>query len=355
VSGSSVTTVQGNLALASISASEIHGGKVASSENQELKSSAATRCDVPGKDKIQRADEWEVYTLADAYAPRAPLQFLVTGLLPLPSLSVCYGAPGTLKSMLLADMAICVASGSMWLPSETRSNGNGRETTQEAVIWIDLDNGKRRTHERFAALARSRSLPATAPLYYVSMPTPWPDAGSMKAMEDLARRLKQLKVKLAIIDNLGLIKGNADENSADMVKVMGNLRWLAEQTGTAVIVVHHQRKGNGLIGRAGESLRGHSSIEASLDLALLVDREPRSQDLAIHSTKTRDVDVPPFGARFAFEHKPGTKELAIAQFCGIEIEDGTSDSTLEIAIGEVVTARHPINQSNLMSFDIQNR
>ncbi len=293
------------------------------------------------------SDPWHVFTLADAYAPRTPLQFLVSGLFTLPSLGVVYGAPGTMKSMLLADLAVCVASGSVWLPSSASSDKDGRGTMHTAVMWIDLDNGARRTHERFEALARSRSIPASAPLYYVSMPTPWPNAGSLNVMKSLAGRLQQREVKLVIIDNLGLIKGNADENSADMVQVMGNLRWLTEQTNSAVIVIHHQRKGNGLIGRAGESLRGHSSIEASLDLALLVEREPRSQELTIRSTKTRDVDVPPFGAQFAFEHKFGSEELATARFYSIEVEDDASDTTLEAIIGEVVTARHPINQSDL--------
>jgi hypothetical protein len=41
---------------------------------------------------------WEVFSLADAYRPRHPPVELVTGLLPLPSLAIVYGAPGTLKS-----------------------------------------------------------------------------------------------------------------------------------------------------------------------------------------------------------------------------------------------------------------
>lgn len=58
---------------------------------------------------------WKLRSLADAYRPRPPLYYLVDGLLPAPSLSIVYGGPGSLKSMLLADLCVCVASGQPWL------------------------------------------------------------------------------------------------------------------------------------------------------------------------------------------------------------------------------------------------
>ena len=52
---------------------------------------------------------WQTYTLEDAYEPREPLVYVVDSLFSLPSLSIVYGAPGCLKSMLMLDMALCVA------------------------------------------------------------------------------------------------------------------------------------------------------------------------------------------------------------------------------------------------------
>ena len=51
-------------------------------------------------------EQWHLYSLADAYAPRSPRRYVVDGLLPYPSLSVVYGGPGSLKSMLLADLPV---------------------------------------------------------------------------------------------------------------------------------------------------------------------------------------------------------------------------------------------------------
>jgi AAA domain len=297
---------------------------------------------------------WRIFTLADAYKPRPKLRYVVDGLFPLPSLSIVYGAPGTLKSLLMADMAVSVAAGAPWLPDPSAALGRGIQTLPVPVLWCDFDNGPRITHERFEALGRARHLPETVPLAYVSMPSPWLNASNAAAMAALAEPIQDRGALLVCIDNLTLVKGQADENSAQMGSVMANFRRLAEDTGAAMILIHHQRKdsqqgrkGKDTTPRAGDRLRGHSSIEAAVDLALLVEREPQSSTLGVQSTKTRGVDVPPFGAQFTFEHKPGTTELGTARFFGLAVEDKVSEHAIEQAVIETVTAHPGINQTNL--------
>jgi hypothetical protein len=79
-------------------------------------------------------------------------------------------------------------------------------------------------------------------------------------------------------------------------------------------------------------VRGHSSIEASLDLALLVERAPRAASLTVHSTKEHGLEVSPFGAMFTYEHKPGSRDLAQAKFYGIAVEDTHSDRAITQAV-----------------------
>jgi hypothetical protein len=116
-----------------------------------------------------------------------------------------------------------------------------------------------------------------------------------------------LSVQLVVLDNLTTVKGSADENSAAMGKVMGHFRQLAEASSAAVILIHHQRKvahqgkGGDASVRAGDRLRGHSSIEAAVDLALLVERQPHADTVTLEGTKVRGVGVPPFGAQFSIE------------------------------------------------------
>lgn len=256
-------------------------------------------------------DPWKIYTLKDAEKPREPLVWVVDGIISAGSLSIWYGAPGTLKSMILADLSVCVASGSRWLVDQRGGGGYG--VARGPVMWLDFDNGQRRTHERFGALARAHKVPNTAPLYYVSMPEPRLDAGDTESMRMLANRIIANDITLAVIDNLGVVSGSSDENSADMQRPMGGLRWLAETTGAAIIVLHHQRKvSNGTTGaRAGETLRGHGSIEAALDLAMLVSRD--GTNIILSATKVRGPSVTQFGAEFSFEND-SQHELQTARF-----------------------------------------
>lgn len=267
-------------------------------------------------------DPWDsqIRTLKNAYALREPLKFVVSGLITLPSLSILYGAPGTLKSMLLAEMALCVASGQTWL---------SRPVIQRPVLWIDMDNGKRRSDDRFSAIARAKSLPEETPFYYVSMPQPWLDGSKIEEIDLLCKRIQKLDIGLVCIDNLGLMSMSTEEKTDAMIPIMANLRSLTEDTGAAVTLIHHQRKATTGSARAGDTLRGHSGIEGAIDLALLVTRESAdSNTIMVQSTKTRDVDVSSFAAEFRYDHKPGTSELFTAAFVKTEIKDDSSKKQL---------------------------
>jgi len=282
---------------------------------------------------LREPDPWQVFTLRDAFAPRDPLVWIVEGLVSAGSLSIWYGAPGTLKSMLLSDMAVSGAAGYRWL-SKPGEPLTGLVTQPSAVMWLDFDNGQRRTHERFAALARARNLPDSTPLYYVSMSSPILATGDTESIRALAARVIDRDVRLIVIDNLLAVSGGVDENSADMQQPMAGLRWLAE-TGTAVIVIHHQRKSNGLNTRSGETLRGHGSIEAALDMSLLIAREDNT--ITATATKTRGMSIQPFSAKFEFENDDA-HELRTARFwpVDIEAEQAEEESGLEETILEEI-------------------
>lgn len=300
--------------------------------------------------------KWQIFSMEDAYQDREPLKFLIDGLLPYPSLSIVYGGPGSLKSMLIADMAVCIAGGVPWLeqlPGDREQPGRTFRVERAGALWIDFDNGKRRTHTRIGALGRARNLPADIPVHYVSMPAPPMDASNREFIEELAKLIKYLSVKVVVVDNLGLITGDTEENSAAMAQVMGNLRWLCEETETAVIVIHHQRKSSAADkdARKGETLRGHSSIEASLDLALIVERKNGDDTITIIPTKVRDYKVVDlFGAKFTYQHKEGTRELETARFFAVSMETEAEReirSIVDSAQRQIEDAGKALNQKDL--------
>jgi hypothetical protein len=295
-------------------------------------------------------DDWRCFTLEDAYQERPLLEYVVEGLFPLPSLSIPYGAPGHLKTLLMQDMALCVAAGLDWLPPRPDNTVLPIKTVPVSVMWVDFDNGTRRTHDRIEALAKARQLKPNTPFFYYSFPTPRLKADGMASIEAMQKRMEGFETKLLIIDNLKAISGDADENSAEMGNVLGNLRMLSENTGSAIVVIHHQRKSGGKPAREGDKLRGHSSIEASIDLALLVEREGEdSPNVMVRSTKTRGADVERFGAHFTYEWKPDSKELAEARFYGMPVSAQIRDAQVEEAIKAVIDESGQINQSDLKS------
>jgi hypothetical protein len=296
------------------------------------------------------ASTWEIFSLADAYSPRDPMVELVEGLFPLPSLAIVYGAPGTLKSFLLLDLEICLAAGPKvvpgWLCPLTRSRQvRPRMIRQASTLWVDFDNGPRRMHERAAAIGRAYDLPPAIGFHYVSMPNPWLDASQPLGLDPLRAAIEHHQAKMIVLDNLLLIKGNLEENSADMGIVMAHLRHLTEEYGALVVPIHHQRKDQG--GRSGDRIRGHSSIEAAVDLALLVEREEGSDTVTVRSTKTRDVDVPPFAAMFTYEHQDGSTELSKARFFGLPQDDKRSDRAIEQDVHAVLTAESRLVKTEL--------
>ena len=276
------------------------------------------------------APSWTPRTLRDAYRDRPPTEYIVAGTFATESLTVVYGAPGTMKSMLMADMICHVAGGIPWLPGFDA----GVEVLESPVLWLDFDNGTRRTDGRFDAIGRALGLLEDAPVNYLSMPTPSLNANDVDALQILVDTVRDTAARLVVVDNLGLITGEVEENSASMATIMGNLRHVAELTKAGIVLIHHQRKGGAGAGRPGDALRGHSSIEAAVDLALHITREPNSNRISIRSTKTRDVEVKPMAATFEYEHKGDTTDLARAYF--VSERTSTSEDAITSTILDVV-------------------
>jgi len=216
------------------------------------------------------------------------------------------------NSTLKGGTSASIANGSGCFPPYPGHSGKTLQTQQAPVIWLDADMGKRRVLDRFEAIGNGIKLSKDASISIYSMPTPWPDFNNFEHAELLCKSIKERRAKFVVIDKLANVKGDVDENSAGMAKVLSNLRWVMEKTESIIVLIHHPNKSDK--SRPGDKLRGHSSIEAALDLALFVTRAADSRIVTIKPTKARDAEVPPFKVEFSFEHISGTNELASASF-----------------------------------------
>ena len=235
-----------------------------------------------------RLGEWR--TLAQACTPKPPRRYVVPGLLPVPSLSILYGAAGTLKTFLMQDLAICVAGGIPWLPPVS---GNPAAVSflceKSPVLFIDVDSGWERTERRFAALRRGHRVPPSAELRYVSFPNPPFIANDPVSVNRLVSDVQRCGAHLVVIDNLGAISGSVKDNSSQMIDVMQGLRSVAERANTAVLVIHHVSRQERL--HTDDSIHGHDYTKSTLDLALLAERRDASDIVTLRATKSRDAPI----------------------------------------------------------------
>ncbi len=303
---------------------------------------------------------WQFCSLADAYLDRPPVREVVAGISSEASLTMWYGAPGSKKSLILADLCACAVAGKPWLshlPDDVISQ-QVFPATPTAVGWLDFDNGTRRTHDRFAAFGRAYNLAPDVPFHYLSMATPWLDMSKRPMAEHLARVVYQKKIGLLVVDNLGVTIGTTDENSSEMSAVMSNWRWLVDSTGVAAQVVHHQRKsspinGNGAqttIGRA-EMIRGHSSILANLDQAFHVEAVQDEDTIIITPSKQRDgLGFSNLSALFTYEHKDDDRTLQSARFYGYARLDAKTRQAqvIEAIILKIVRKKPGIGHRDLV-------
>jgi hypothetical protein len=299
----------------------------------------------PDLDKELNMGNWIIETIEDAYKERPPVRYAVNGLIEIPSVNILYGPPSALKSMLLLDLTMNVVKGDSWLKNE--DGIPAKLTEKNAVLWVDFDNGKRRTRDRVKATGKHYGRARDDLFFYVSMPPGGLDMGEITSAGELEDAIKDCLPSggVVVIDNLGCVIGKADENSHSMANILASFRTFAERYSVAFVIIHHQRKGNGMPGRAGDSLRGHSSIEAALDLALLVERDEGSNRVSIKATKVRGFEVTPFSAHFRY--LGDAAELREAWFTGVD-SDGIERRTEKAILKHLVNG--PKNKQSVRDF-----
>ena len=285
----------------------------------------------------------QIYTARDALAPRPLKQYAAKPFFALPSLSVIYGISGSHKTNLVVDLAICMTLGKHWLEGIDPKAITGWEVTQSAVLWIDQDSGLDALHERFGAMLRAHKGNTKTPIHYLSFPTPPFTAIDINAISEVAQRAQQLKAKLIVLDNLGTISGGKDENSSEMIQVMNHLRLLSQLAQAAVITIHHDPKNeNG----QRKTPRGHSSIEAAIDLALWIKRE--NDVVTMTATKTRGALFDPFAALFTWQHIKNTTTLDTARFFGLGTQRDPKVIKAEQIIIQFLLNNKTANQQQLV-------
>lgn len=182
-----------------------------------------------------------------------------------PTLLAGYGYSG--KTLLVQDLGLAVAA-----HNHRQRAWGGLAVRHGRVVHLDYEQGAYLTRRRYQRLAAARGLGADdVDLALVVRPTIYIDR--FDAEDWLVDLLAG--ATLAIVDPLRAAAPNTEENSSAARVPLDVLARVSEQTGCAILVIHHARKPTAdAPGGARMSIRGSSALYDACQSVLVAEGEP---------------------------------------------------------------------------------
>jgi hypothetical protein len=226
------------------------------------KEPAGERPSIKATGKAQTPDE--LFEFVDDMRLSWKTEYLIKHLLEPGDLGVVYGPPGAGKSFVALYLAACVALGHPFA---------GRRTRASPVLYVGLE-GEAGMRRRMSGLSKEMG-PFGKMLARMrrAILLCQDEDGSVgeKLLIDTIGNIRESsgqEVGLIIIDTVWRAMAGDDENSAkDMGKFIARLKSIQDQTGAAVLLVHHSGK------EADRGMRGSSSLLGAVDLVMKIDAE----------------------------------------------------------------------------------
>jgi hypothetical protein len=190
--------------------------------------------------------------------PPAPAVWIIAGLLPT-GLIVLGGRPKAGKSILALDAALAVADSGMFL---------GCEAAQGEVLYLDLENGKRRIYDRLKFRLRGSPLPAN--LRFV---LEW-RAGNRAALLQMLD--ERPRIRLVVIDIWSKFRAPIARQEDRYQQDQRELAWLADEAkrrNIAIVVVVHLIKGEAA-DDPYSAVGGSSAVTGNADAVFMLRRLP---------------------------------------------------------------------------------
>lgn len=229
--------------------------------------------------------------------PRPPEQrWLVERLWAERAVGIVGGEPKCCKSFLALDLAVAVASGRACLR---------RYVVREPgpVLLFAAEDALHVVRERVAGICAAADVDFDGlPLHVITAPTVRLDVP--RDQQRLRRTVEELRPRLLVLDPFVRLH-RVDENAAaDVAPLLAYLRQLERELETAVLLVHHARKG-AAHARAGQALRGSSELHAWGDSNLYLRRRGEALLLAVEHRAAPPIEP------LALELHPHESALAL--------------------------------------------
>ena len=217
----------------------------------------------------------------DLAGERRQVDWLVKDIIENGTHGMLFGDPESGKTLVLFDLAYCVASGRKW---------RGRRVKQGAVFYVCGEGHGglgRRAHAW--RLQNNIAEDETFPFYTSEVPAALLEEDAAKAVgdviADMACALGEVPV-LIVLDTLARNFGAGDENSAqDMGTVIAHIDRYLKAESIAVITSHHTGHGN------KERARGSMAMMGALDVCYKIEKDTNGR-ITMDCTKSKDFKRP---------------------------------------------------------------
>jgi hypothetical protein len=210
--------------------------------------------------------------LSELYKTKADISWLVDGLLAVGGVSLMASDPKSGKSTIARQLMRDIIRG---------GNFFGRKCKQGTVHYYALEEQLEVLNKSFQRLG----LDGTEPLF-VHIGDPLTDAG----FEDFKESILEHKPALAVVDTMfDLIQVESENNYKDIKRELRKVRKLARESGTHILLIHHNSKGSKDDKRRGNrSILGSTAIAGGVDTIMVIEVDGKTRIINTSGRETKD-------------------------------------------------------------------
>ncbi|ANK84165.1 MULTISPECIES: AAA family ATPase [unclassified Rhizobium] len=229
------------------------------------------------KDEFQREQQrkrakFAITPLSEIVIDDVESEFLVEDIMPLRGLATIFGPPGSAKTFLALDLALCVAAGLPFF---------GKPVSQGGVLYIAAEAGAG-LKKRVIAARAEKAMPDSAPFAMIALA---PNLGPKKS--EAAALIADIRgqwpyappVRLIIVDTLARTLRGDENSSVDMAAFVDNAATIGAAFNCLVLVVHHSGKD------AERGMRGSSNLNGATDCEWQISSKDAIRTVMLHKMK----------------------------------------------------------------------
>lgn len=269
-----------------------------------------------------------VYTLSALMDVKLPKEaWHVERLVPHSGITVLASQPGSFKTWLLLDIALCVAAGEPLF--------NKFKVKQSKVLIIDEENRVHSIQERLKKMGAKPDLPIHLMIGQNIQMEP-------KFVTKVLDYCKSNEIEFVTMDSLVRIHSGEENSASEMSKIFKQIMRLGN-SGITTFITHHNRKGGGDQSAGGQSMRGSSDILAAIDCHLMIKRDRNL--ITLSQSKVRyAAEIDPINLEIRIDDS-----RASIKYLGSESRRQSNNELVEYRVIEALGLGATSNQQNLLN------